>query len=214
MKLHLGCGNNYLEGYVNIDIRGKKLDRKEDIRYLQFKENTVEEVRLHHVFEHFSRVEAYGLLIKWITWLAPGGKLTIEVPDFMATLSAINNCNHLMRMKYLRHLTGDQSQFWGFHKELWFESRFIATLTALGCEVERFHAYSWKHSPYLSNIICYAHKARNMSQAEYFHAGCDLLRQSMVSDKEQDTYNVWVEQLKGVVFSNEFPFGKRDSSDV
>ena len=86
MKLHLGCGERYLEGYINIDYppeqhtvqQNTKVDHYADITKLNYPENSIDEVRLHHVFEHFDRATALALLCNWHTWLKPGGKLLIE----------------------------------------------------------------------------------------------------------------------------------------
>jgi len=93
MKLHLGCGGKYLEGYVNIDfpsnektIAKVKADLYQDIRELEYKDGSIEEIRSHHLFEHFSRVEALKLLLKWQRWLKIEGKLIIETPDFFGAL--------------------------------------------------------------------------------------------------------------------------------
>lgn len=55
MKLHLGCGNDYLEGYLNLDsskqVKSDKVWNLEKIP-LPFKENSVEEVVANHVLEH------------------------------------------------------------------------------------------------------------------------------------------------------------------
>jgi predicted SAM-dependent methyltransferase len=84
MKVHLGCGNKYLEGYLNIDLPSSehtimdvKADMYADIRTVQFPENSIDEVRLHHLFEHFNRAEALKLLSRWRTWLKVGGILHI-----------------------------------------------------------------------------------------------------------------------------------------
>ena len=60
MKLHLGCGGTYLEGYVNIDyltteqtIMNVKADIYQDITTLEYDDNSIDEIRSHHMFEHF-----------------------------------------------------------------------------------------------------------------------------------------------------------------
>ena len=54
MKLHLGCGNDYLKGYVNCDIsREVNADKIIDLeKKLPFSNNSVSEVIANHVFEH------------------------------------------------------------------------------------------------------------------------------------------------------------------
>ena len=81
IRLHLGCGEKYLEGYVNIDYPpdehsvqvSSPADVYADITELSYEPGSVAEVRLHHVFEHFDRVTALSLLIDWYAWLEEGG---------------------------------------------------------------------------------------------------------------------------------------------
>ena len=97
MKLHLGCGEIHLDGYLNIDyppashaVQTKSAaDEYHNILELAYPANSIEEIRLHHVFEHFTRASALGLLAGWWTWLVPGGLLRIEVPDFDRTAWAV-----------------------------------------------------------------------------------------------------------------------------
>src|SRR3989338_5256437 len=70
LKLHLGCGGKYLEGYVNIDFPPSehtiiipKADIFKDIRKLEYQENSVDEIRNPHLFENFSRQDALKLVL-------------------------------------------------------------------------------------------------------------------------------------------------------
>ena len=73
IKLHLGCGGVYLDGYRNIDLPvdehgvqdAIRPDVYADITTLEFAPESVSEIRLHHVFEHFDRPTALRLLIDW-----------------------------------------------------------------------------------------------------------------------------------------------------
>src|SRR4051812_20927311 len=95
-RLHLGCGERYLDGYVNIDYppsehtvqQTSPADELADITRLEYAPESVAEVRLHHVFEHFDRPTALRLLIDWHEWLVDGGVLTIETPDFDRSVRA------------------------------------------------------------------------------------------------------------------------------
>lgn len=55
MKLNLGCGNDHKRGYLNCDISSEvNPDKIVDLtKKLPFKDNSVEEILLHHVLEHF-----------------------------------------------------------------------------------------------------------------------------------------------------------------
>lgn len=57
MKLHLGCGNEKLKGYVNCDISkevnpDKIVDLEKPLK--MFKDNSVEEIIINHSLEHIS----------------------------------------------------------------------------------------------------------------------------------------------------------------
>ncbi len=55
MKIHLGCGNDYKKGYVNIDSSSEvKQDKVWNLEKtpLPFKENSVDEVLAFHVLEN------------------------------------------------------------------------------------------------------------------------------------------------------------------
>ena len=56
MKLHLGCGERRIEGYLNIDSRlTDAVDIVDDVRFLKrFKEESADIIYVCHVLEHFS----------------------------------------------------------------------------------------------------------------------------------------------------------------
>lgn len=127
MKLHLGCGQRYLEGYVNIDfpmsehsVQEKSIaDLHADIRALAYPAGSIDEVRLHHVFEHFQRPVACALVAAWQSWLKPGGLLRIEVPDFDKTSAVLRSRFNSFQQKAVaeRHLFGSHEASWAVHYE-------------------------------------------------------------------------------------------------
>ena len=86
MKLHLGCGKRYLEGYIHVDIAEfEHIDYQLPVDDLSsFKSDTVEEIYASHVIEYFDRVEIIEVLNKWKSKLKSGGTLRLAVPDFEA----------------------------------------------------------------------------------------------------------------------------------
>ena len=84
MKLHLGCGEKILDGFINVDSRKLNgVDIVGDIKSLEsFGSETAELIYASHVLEHVGRREYIGVLKRWCEILKPGGKLRIAVPDF------------------------------------------------------------------------------------------------------------------------------------
>lgn len=85
LRLHLGCGNQHIEGYINIDFRKTKAtDLVCDIVKLPYPDNSVELIETYHVIEHLPRHDLPKTLKEWHRILTPAGKLIIECPDFDA----------------------------------------------------------------------------------------------------------------------------------
>ena len=83
LKLHLGCGERYLPGFVHVDVRPlPRLDHVSAIDDLpMFADGTVDEIYNCHVLEHFGRHEFRQALREWFRLLKPGGVLRTAVPD-------------------------------------------------------------------------------------------------------------------------------------
>lgn len=154
MRLHLGCGQRYLDGYVNVDVpQAERLfaverqpDRFADLTELRFDAGSVDEVRLHHVFEHFTRPVACALLVAWRDWLRPGGKLRVEVPDFTRTALAMLNPLAGLHAECLgaRHLFGSNEAAWANHLEGWSARRLTHILEKLDYHLVKVRKDDWR----------------------------------------------------------------------
>ena len=203
-KLHLGCGDRYLEGYINIDFppsehtvqSDTKVDVYADITKLNYKPGSIAEIRLHHVFEHFDRTTALNLLIEWYDWLEIGGVLIIETPDyFRSTLSFLFGSKKT-RGTNLRHVFGSQEASWALHYDGWYKSKFKLYLSKLGFCKLRFKRNHW-HGTH--NIIVFARKSdSSISRNEQINVAKWLLEKSMVdkSPSEIKMLQVWFEKIK------------------
>ncbi len=148
-KLHLGCGEKYLAGYVNIDhpatehtVMSVKADVYADIRTLSYAAGSIGEVRNHHLFEHFTRAEALRLLLVWRRWLAPDGRLVIETPDFAASAAAYTRSfSRRRRFQLGRHMFGSQEAGWANHLDFWDRAKFRFVLRRFGFKDVRFRRY-------------------------------------------------------------------------
>lgn len=209
LRLHLGCGEQHLEGYVNIDyppsehnVMKVKADIYADILTLDFPPGSIDEIRLHHVFEHFNRVTALAMLIRWHKWLKIGGKLWIETPDLIGSAKTLLSDTTLrIKTAVVRHLAGDQAASWAYHIDHWFPERFEHTLSKLGFDSVQTQSISWQHEPYLSNVHAIALKVRELTLDELLRTAEDLLWESTVSDTEKPIYKIWCSQLREMVLN-------------
>jgi len=209
MKLHLGCGGNYFDGYVNIDYppdkhtiqTNTKVDKYADITKLKFPSNSIEEIRLHHVFEHFSRPIACALLVSWRSWLKSGGIIRIEVPDFDKTAFQILNpfSTHHQKNVSLRHIFGSNEADWAVHYEGWSSGRLSLILNRLGFNIVKIKKNNWKHT-YNFEIIAKKDE-RKFSTGEIDKIITDYLASFLVdrSDSEEQLLKVWISIYKSQV---------------
>jgi predicted SAM-dependent methyltransferase len=146
LKLHLGCGQVCLRGYLNIDYpltehtvqQDSVADEFADLTDMQYPAETVDEIRLHHVFEHFPRPQATALIASWHTWLKQEGRLHIEVPDFDATAALIISPDTSEHEKCvaIRHIFGSNEAGWAVHYDGWNEGRLRELLGVFGFTIE------------------------------------------------------------------------------
>lgn len=207
LRLHLGCGGVYLEGYRNIDLppdqhgvqEGIQPDEFADIRLLEYPPGSVQEIRLHHVFEHFDRPTALRLLIDWYEWLEEGGRLVLETPDFEAGVKRFMKRRFRSeRGTVVRHIFGSQEAAWAFHADAWYEEKFRQVLGTLGYEVIRVEKATWRGT---DNITVTARKPAPpwpAREALIERAG-EILAGGMVDDSpsEQRLHEKWLRALSG-----------------
>lgn len=106
LKLHLGCGNRRLEGWVNIDSRAEVgPDMVMDATNLQYPDGSVDEIYACHVLEHIETPAK--ALVEWHRVLKYHGLLMLAVPDIGNIAKALVAGVHLARVRGL---------IWGGHK--------------------------------------------------------------------------------------------------
>ncbi len=219
IRLHLGCGANYLEGYTNVDLppQGQtvmkaKADVYQDIRTLQFADNTVDEIRTHHLFEHFTRQEALKILFQWRRWLKPNGLLFIETPDFETGARDFIGASLAEKFRIARHLFGSQESDWALHKDFFGKEKFAYLFEKLGFvnpNIESKIVYTSKLVPdraaklasiipgvshRLHNVIAKAHKgAQSIDERAVAR---EVLSLSLLG-KEEEILEVWLKDIFG-----------------
>jgi predicted SAM-dependent methyltransferase len=98
--LNLGCGNRYLQGWVNIDFHS---NNESVIQYdltkgIPYESETFEVVYHSHVLEHFSKNDGELFMQECYRVLKPGGIIRIAVPNleeivklYLDNLSKVRN---------------------------------------------------------------------------------------------------------------------------
>jgi hypothetical protein len=89
LRLNLGCGENPLAGYINVDRRAVPgVNIIADVRNLGIAAGTVHEIASSHLIEHFrSHHFAKVVLPYWKSLLRPGALLRIVCPNWEAMLA-------------------------------------------------------------------------------------------------------------------------------
>ena len=88
VKLHVGCGTNKLEGWINIDsVEALKPDLVLDITQpLPYHDLSVDEVLAEDLLEHFDKYIRFVVFYQWARVLKVGGRITVQVPNFKKIL--------------------------------------------------------------------------------------------------------------------------------
>jgi hypothetical protein len=206
MRLHLGCGQRYLKGYVNIDfpasehsVQDKSVaDLHADILTLNYPGYSVQEVRLHHVFEHFPRAIACALVSSWHSWLMQEGILRIEVPDLrrMACIVLRPFASFRMRAIAERHLFGSHEAKWAVHCEGYTPRSLAVLLESYGFDVIRTRKNQWKGT---YNFETIARKGRaSLSREDCVRITEEYLSNYLLDESESELrlMGIWMEAYK------------------
>lgn len=228
IKLHLGCQEKYLRGYVNIDlppdrhtVQKVKADRYADVRELHYESCTIDEIRSHHLLEHFSRREALTLLARWHKWLRVGGLLVIETPDFEESARKFLQRELDDQFKLGRHIFGSHETDWAYHLDFWHEAKFRYVLSELGYgdfKFDKFSSNVEKKLPllrgnfiakqetvlkrlsrlgfnFLPNIVCYA--CKTVEEVDYKDKIKNILQKSLIG-REKKILEVWLKDVEKI----------------
>jgi len=83
-RLHLGCGRERWEGYINVDVDSRAdSDVRADVRDLDrlFRPESVAEIVMIHALGYLHLWEAREFFAVAARVLVPGGRLVLELPD-------------------------------------------------------------------------------------------------------------------------------------
>tara|TARA_B110000977_G_C11068987_1_gene488865 strand:- start:66 stop:710 length:645 start_codon:yes stop_codon:yes gene_type:complete len=119
LKVHLGSGEINLQGWINIDARKFKHTHivDQDFELKEFTDESISEIYLCHVLEHFSFEDSLKLLEKLNKKLSKGSVIRISVPDFSKLKMIYDETSNLEQIKYA--IMGGQNYENDFHKSIY-----------------------------------------------------------------------------------------------
>ena len=118
-KIHLGAGNINIQGWINIDARNFKHTHiiDQDFELKEFTDESISEIYLCHVLEHFSFKDSLRLLEKLNKKLSKGSVIRISVPDFSKLKMIYDETANLDQIKFA--IMGGQNYENDFHKSIY-----------------------------------------------------------------------------------------------
>lgn len=149
MKLHVGCGDVILPGWINMDLENLPgIDLKDDIRELKkIKDETCDIIYASHVLEHVGRNEFENVIKTWNKKLKVGGILRIAVPDFEKVIEWYKKTGSILDVTGL--VSGGQKTKYDYHQMI-FDKKFLSQVLKK-CGFNNVHEWDWRkteHSEY------------------------------------------------------------------
>ena len=147
VKLNIGCGTDYKDGWINIDNNSdnniEKLDLNWDLRTpLPFHDDSIDFIFNEHFIEHLSVEESKNAIKDFMRTLKPGGVLRIAMPDLEAVVQMYNDPEwenkpfirrfNLEFVKTRAEMLNMNFSWWG-HKWLYDWEELDRRLKDLGC---------------------------------------------------------------------------------
>lgn len=172
LKLHLGCGSNPLEGYVNIDKYNPKADKIMDACKLDYPDNSVDEIFTSHMVEHIAYPEFMRALKEWHRVLVKGGTLIIRCPNFEKHLRDWLNADYRKRWgernEGVNVILGFQDKGPGYlNRNIFTADRLKNLVSMAGFEVLEWHPYVTRDGKIPDgDILLQARKTRRKHQIQ------------------------------------------------
>lgn len=103
IRLNLGCGNILLDGFINVDLYNPSADVEMDIAHLTYPDNYADLIYSCHTLEHFHFHDGINVLKEWYRVLKPGGIISIETPDFLASCKKFIESDTMQQINMYSH---------------------------------------------------------------------------------------------------------------
>lgn len=133
-KLNLGCGQNKIEGCINIDVEESvKPDLVADFRRnLPYTDNDIDTVYLFHVIEHIEECHHRNILEEIYRVLKPNGLFYISYPEFVKVAQNYIDNKRGLRDFWKKVIYGRQLYKSDYHVALMDTKYFVQLLEEVG----------------------------------------------------------------------------------
>ena len=140
-KLNVGCGHDYRQGYVNVDLHQRhKPDVVADVLDLvSFPTAFYEELVAQDVLEHVTRADVRKALFEWNRVLKVGGRIFIRTTELGGLVRALEAPEHQGiddQERLIQNVFGTQAYTGDFHLSGFTEPLFRFYMWEAGFEVE------------------------------------------------------------------------------
>jgi predicted SAM-dependent methyltransferase len=146
VRLHLGCGGETWQDFINVDMHpydhsiedssrsGCVADVFADMRALGLPDNSIDEIFTYHTKDHFTRWEAIDMFEDWLWMRKPGGTVIIEVADFARCVLWLFHPNKEKRLVARNQFYGNQWDRLDFetHRYVWSAPELTGALRDIG----------------------------------------------------------------------------------
>ena len=111
MKINVGCGYNWLKGYLNINSRENSLaDEIMEAHCLKLESETADEIKASQLIEHLGFFKAKFFLGEAFRVLKKGGRLIIETPHIEKTFEIFLSGDDKIKETALGWIYGSESE--------------------------------------------------------------------------------------------------------
>ena len=149
MKLHLGCGQKYFDGWVHYDaLSYEHIDVVGPVDQLSLEDEVADIIYASHLLEHFPRHEVSRVLEEWFRVLKPDGILRVAVPNFKKACELYLNSENNYSIDVFKGLIcGGQKDQYDFHFNIFDEQSLTQLFLDVGFRtVENWDWRSTEHS--------------------------------------------------------------------
>jgi predicted SAM-dependent methyltransferase len=103
-KLHIGCGERILQGWLNSDYfpSSDKILYLDATKSFPFESNEFDYIFSEHMIEHISYDQGLRLLTECYRVLKPGGKVRISTPDLSFIINLYRNNKSIIQKDYIK----------------------------------------------------------------------------------------------------------------